>query len=80
MRDTRIGKRRSPWVTQSLLQKMRSRDFLKKKFDNTKDLNDWNLYKKSRNEVNNILKQSKRDYFLSHLDWAKNDPKKTRSS
>ena len=56
---------------------MRSRDFLKKKFDNTKDLNDWNLYKKSRNEVNNILKQSKRDYFRSHLDSAKNDPKKT---
>ena len=77
MRDTRIGKRRSPGVTQSLLQKMRSRDFLKKNFDNTKDLNDWNLYKKSRNEVNNILKQSKRDYFRSHLDSAKNDPKKT---
>ena len=42
---------------------MRSRHFLKKKFDNIKDLRDWNLYKKPRNEVNNIFKQSKRDYI-----------------
>ena len=77
IRETRIGKKRSPWITQSLLRKMRSRDFLRKKFEHTKDITIWNLYKKSRNEVNNLLKQSKRDYFRSNLDSAKNDPKKT---
>ena len=56
---------------------MCSRDFLRKKFEHTKDITTWNLYKKSRNEVNNLLNQSKRDYFRSNLDSAKNDPKKT---
>ena len=60
-----------------LLQKMRSRDSLRKKSEHSKDINTWNLYKKSRNEVSNLLKQSKRDYFRTNLDSAKNDPKKT---
>ena len=46
IRETRIGKKRSPWITQSLLRKMRSRDFLRKKFEHTKDITIWNLYKK----------------------------------
>jgi hypothetical protein len=46
---------------------MRSRDYFKKKFETTKDITTWNLYKKARNEVNNNLKQSKRDYFSTNL-------------
>jgi hypothetical protein len=57
---------------------MRARDyFLIKKFEATKDISSWNLYNKARSEVNNNLKQSKRDYFSTNLDLAKNDPKKT---
>ena len=50
---------------------------VKKKFETTKDILTWNLYKKARNELNNILKQSKRAYFRTNLDSAKNNPKKT---
>ena len=77
IRETRIGKKRSPWITPNILQKMRTRDYLKKKFETTKDILTWNLYKKARNELNNILKQSKRAYFRTNLDSAKNNPKKT---
>ena len=77
IRETRNGKKRSPWITPNILQQMRSRDYFKKKFETTKDISTWNLYKKARNEVNNNLKQSKRDYFSTNLDLAKNDPKKT---
>ena len=77
IRETRIGKKRSPWITPNILQRMRSRDYFKKKFETTKDISTWNLYKKARNEVNNNLKQSKRDYFSTNLDLAKNDQKKT---
>ena len=48
-----------------------------KKFETTKDILTWNLYKKARNELNNILKQSKRAYFRTNHDSAKNNPKKT---
>jgi hypothetical protein len=64
IRETRIGKKRSPWITPNILQQMRSRDYFKKKFETTKDISTWNLYKKARNEVNNNLKQSKRDYLV----------------
>ena len=57
---TRIGKKRSPWITPNILQKMRTRDYFKKKFETTMDILTWNLYKKARNELNNILKKSKR--------------------
>jgi hypothetical protein len=53
IRETRIGKKRSPWITPNILQQMHSRDYLKKKFEPTKDISTWNLYKKARNEVNN---------------------------
>ena len=56
---------------------MRTRDYFKKKFETTKDILTWNLYKKARNELNNILKHSKRAYFRTNLDSAKNDAKKT---
>jgi hypothetical protein len=68
IRETSIGKKRSTWITPNILQQMRSRDYFKNKFETTKDISTWNLYKKARNEVNNNLKQSKRDYFSTNLD------------
>jgi hypothetical protein len=50
---------------------------LKRSLKPLEDISTWNLYKKARNEVNNNLKQSKRDNFSTNLDLAKNDPKKT---
>ena len=40
----------------------------------------WKLYKNARNDVNNIIKQDKRDYFMNRnyrIDAAKKDPKQT---
>ena len=56
---------------------MRTRDYFKKKFETTKDILTWNLYKKAGDELNNILKQSKLAYFRTNLGSAKNNPKKT---
>ena len=56
---------------------MRQRDSLKKKFDITKHKYIWSQYKKVRNETNNLIKQSKRSYFISNIDTVGNDPKKT---
>ena len=53
------------------------RDSLKKKFDITKHEHIWSQYKKVRNETNNLIKQSKRSYFISNIDTVGNDPKKT---
>ena len=56
---------------------MRQRDSLKKKFETTKDEHIWNQYKKVENDTRNLIKQSKRSYFISNIDTERNDPKKT---
>ena len=38
IRETRIGNKISPWITPNILQKMRTRDYFKKKFETTKDI------------------------------------------
>ena len=77
IKKKRLGKKKSPWITPEVISKMRQRDSLKKKFDITKHEHIWSQYKKVRNETNNLIKQSKRSYFISNIDTVGNDPKKT---
>ena len=65
LKKKRLGKKKSPWITPEVISKMRQRDSLKKKFDITKHEHIWSQYKKVRNETNNLIKQSKRSYFIS---------------
>ena len=75
--NKRLRCKKSPWINSLLIQKMRERDSLKKRFD--KNPNDlvWSQFKKARNEVNNLVKKTKRDYFMTQFNTAKRDPKNT---
>ena len=77
VKHKRIGKKKSPWITSDLLQKMHKRDYLKKKAVQTNDQNYWRQYKVARNETNNAIKRQKRKYFTTNLDANKDDPRKT---
>ncbi len=70
LKKKRIGKRRSPWITPQVVQKIRIRDYLKQRFDGTRDNNTWVQYKKARNEANNIIKRAKQNYFYEYHDCA----------
>ena len=37
LKKKRIGKRKSPWITSHVVQKIRKRDYLKRQFDITRD-------------------------------------------
>ena len=75
--NKRLRCKKSPWINSLLIQKMRERDSLKKRFDkNSNDLV-WSQFKKARNEVNNLVKKTKRDYFMMQINSAKRDPKNT---
>ena len=76
LKKKRIGKRRSPWITPQVVQKIRIRDYLKQRFDRTRDNNTWVQYKKARNEANNIIKRAKQNYFSTNITTAQKDPKK----
>ena len=73
--NKRLRCQKSPWINSLLIQKMRERNSLKKRFD--KNPNDlvWSQFKKARNEVNYLVKKTKRDYFMTQIYSAKRDPK-----
>ena len=73
----RIGKKKSPWITPNVVQKMRARDYLKKQYDKNRNNELGKQYKNARNDLNNIIKQAKCDYFKDRIDVAKKDPKQT---
>ena len=75
--NKRLRCKKSSWINSLLIQKMRERDSLKKRFD--KNPNDfvWSQSKNARNEVNNLVKKTKRDYFMTQINTAKRDPKNT---
>ena len=77
VKHKRIGKKKSPWITSDLLQKMHKRDYLKKKAVQTNDKNYWRQYKVARNETNNAIKTQKRKYFTTNLDAKQKRPRKT---
>ena len=77
IKKKRLRYNKSPWINSSLISKLRERDSLKKLFD--KNPNDviWSKYKKTRNEVNKLIKKTKSDFFLARINSAKSDTKKT---
>lgn len=77
LRNKRICKKKSPWITADLRRKMRNRDFTKKKAIRTNDQSWWDQYKIARNQTNNSIKNAKRRYFTDNLDANKRDPRKT---
>jgi hypothetical protein len=55
-------------ITSQLKQKMRKRDFLKKKAKQTGDPLIWQQYKHSQNSTNNEIKIAKSQYFKVNLE------------
>ena len=77
LKKKRIGKRKSPWITSHVVQKIRERDYLKRQFDITRDDEIWLQYKKARNETNNIIRQANHNYFITNIEAARKDLRKT---
>ena len=57
----RISKKRAPWITKGLLNKIHRRE----------------QFKCARNQANNAIKQAKKRYFSDNLKVSKGNPRKT---
>ena len=79
IRHKRVGKQKPSWFTNDLIVKIRNRDYLKKKAISSGDNHLWTQYKKARNNTNNAIKQTKKQYFEDNLETYKNDQRKTWS-
>jgi hypothetical protein len=60
VKSKRLRCNESPWINSSLISKLRERDSLKKRFDKNPSDVIWSKYKKIRNEVNKLVKNTKR--------------------
>ena len=59
------AKRNLPWINIELTKSMRARNLAYRKAKRGNNPNDWNAYKKKRNQVANELKHAKKKYFKS---------------
>ena len=73
----RISKKRAPWITKGLLNKIHRRDLIKKKAISSNDHDMWEQFKCARNQANNAIKQAKKRYFSDNLKVSKGNPRKT---
>ncbi|CAB4027542.1 Hypothetical predicted protein, partial [Paramuricea clavata] len=71
------GKKKSPWITSQLLRHMHKRDYLKRKATLADDQTLWEEYRVARNRTNNEIRKAKQEYFITHLETAKTNPRKT---
>ena len=75
MRKRNVKSKSSPWITSKLRQKMRKRDFFKKKKVNQNSQQEWNDYKKARNEVNAIIREARANFFNDSIKKHSGDLK-----
>ena len=65
----------APWITENIKKSMHNRDYLKKKAVKSGSRNVHEAYKRARNEVNKLVKNTKTKYFMNALSENNQNPK-----
>lgn len=73
--NKRVKGRPCPWLDNNLKQKQNHRDRVLRKARKSGKQDDWNSYKKLRNNCNNLLKKTKAQYHKNILQENRMDPK-----
>lgn len=73
--EIRNNRENKKWVDTEVLTKIKQRDTCFKRFNITRDPNDWEIYRMKRNEVVEVIKNKKIKYFEDKIDKCSNDPK-----
>jgi hypothetical protein len=71
LRRMRVKNRNNPWIDNEVLNKMYERDYIHKKAVASKNNDMWNQYKFLRNEVTSLVRQKKKEYFVTQLESSK---------
>ena len=66
----------APWITNNIREVMKQRDFLKKKAVKTGSKQFHDAYKRTRNDLNRLIKKTKATYFRNTLNGCEKIPKK----
>ena len=75
MKTRRVRNKKSPWITSELRKLIINRNIIKEQAALTKNISDWNNYKKERNRVNNEIKKAKANYYKTEVEESTGNPK-----
>ena len=76
IRHTRIRTNSLPWINRKIKEQMRLIDFYKEQAVKHRSQTHWNMYRKTRNELNLEMRLAKKKYFCDKINaWAEtNNP------
>lgn len=74
VKTMKVRSRPCPYVTSEIKDLMRNRDRLHNCFLQTRDINDWNRYKESRNTIKITLKNAAKKHVFDEVQKHKNNP------
>ena len=72
IRQRRVRSEYKPWLTNEIKQMSYHRDYLKKKSIKLRSTNYDEAYKRCKNKLNNLIKETKHEYFRNKLSNAEN--------
>ncbi|CAB4009639.1 Hypothetical predicted protein, partial [Paramuricea clavata] len=75
IRKYTVKSKPAPWITQNIRDLMLMRDAAKREAKVSGFPSDWAVYRKLRNHVVKVNRESKRAYFLEAINNTKKDPK-----
>ena len=79
IRQRRVKSEYKPWLTNEIKQISYHRDYLKKQSIKLRSANYDKAYKRCKNKLNNLIKETKQEYFRDKLSNAKNSKESWRT-
>ena len=76
METRRLKHRNKPWMNSHIIELIYKRDYLKRKAIKYKNEETWLLYKRARNDVTEMIKCSKRQYYENSIQESRHNPTK----
>ena len=67
METRRLKHRNNPWINSQIIELIYERDYLKRKAIQYKNEETWLLYKRARNNVTEMIKLSKKQYYENSI-------------
>ena len=67
METRRLKHRNNPWINSHIIELIYERDYLKRKAIQYKNEETWLLYKRARNNVTEMIKLSKKQYYENSI-------------
>ena len=71
----KIRERTCPFVTSEIKKQMKTRDHLHRRYQRTRNIDDWNKFKDAQRSIKSILTAAEREYVSTEISTNKDNPR-----